>query len=370
MTTTNDKKNIQDKPANRRRSCLGFLGRGAIGVVIFLVIVLVAGLIYQATASASDLKKYPPPGELYDVGDYRLHLYCTGDASPANATGEGSPTVILEAGSGFPALTWYLVQKEVRGFSRVCSYDRPGYGWSDSASGPLSPAQVATDLHKLLETAGVPGPYILVGHSAGGYYIRAYVNQYPSEVVGMVLVDAAYEQQDRLYPPEFIKLMNNSAAMLPLCQIMAPFGGMRIMKILNALLPANLLPEDVEGAFLSTIHRTSYCKSMANETEAVASFRSHPDLPNSLGDLPLIVLSAGISADEEYAQMGGARSGISREVYAKVYEANQEMQKELASLSTHGQQVLATESGHLIHYTQPDLVIDAIHTIFEQVRGK
>ena len=364
MNTTNDRNDIQVKPAGRKRSYLGCLGRGTIGLVIFLVIVLVAGLIYQASASASDLKKYPPPGELYDVGDYRLHLYCTG------ATSEGSPTVVLEAGSGFPALTWYLVQKDVAGFARVCSYDRAGYGWSDPASGPLSPAQVATDLHKLLEIAQVPGPYILVGHSAGGYYVRAYANQYPSEVVGMVLVDAAYEQQDQLYPPEYIKLMNKSATMLPLCQIMAPFGGMRATKILNALLPANSLPADVEGAFLSIIHRTSYCKSMANESEAVASFRSHPDLPNSLGDLPLIVLSAGITADEEYAQMGGAKSGISREVYTKVYEANQEMQKELASFSTQGQQVIATESGHMIHYNQPELVIDAIQSIVEQVRGK
>jgi hypothetical protein len=164
--------------------------------------------------------------------------------------------------------------------------------------------------------------------------------------------------------------MNNSAAMLTLCQIMAPFGGMRATKILNALVPANSLPADVEGAFLSTIHRTYYCKSMANETEAVASFRSDPDLPNSLGDLPLIVLSAGLTADEEYAQMGGAKSGISREVYAKVYEANQEMQKDLTSFSTQGQQVIATESGHMIHYDQPELVIDAIRTIVEQVRGK
>jgi pimeloyl-ACP methyl ester carboxylesterase len=361
MNTTNDKKNVQNKLAGRRRSCLGCLGRGAIGLVIVLVIAMVAGAIYQAAASASDLKNYPPPGELYNVGDYRLHLYCIG---------EGRPTVILEAGSGFPALTWYLVQKEVGGFARVCSYDRAGYGWSDPASGPLSPAQVATDLHKLLEIAQVPDPYILVGHSAGGYYIRAYANQYPSEVVGMVLVDAAYEQQDLLYPPEFIKLMNNSAAMLPLCQIMAPFGGMRATKILNALVPANSFPADVEGAFLSIIHRTSYCKTMANETEAVAAFRSHPDLPNSLGDLPLIVLSAGITADEEYAQMGGAKSGISREVYTKVYEANQEMQKELASFSTQGRQVIATESGHLIHYNQPELVIDAIRTLVEQVRTK
>lgn len=120
MNTTNDKKDIQDKPAGRQRGCLGCLGRSTIGLVILLVVVLVAGLTYQAATSASDLKKYPPPGELYDVGEYRLHLYCNGDDSLAGAIGEGSPTVILEAGSGLPALTWYLVQKEVLGFTRVC----------------------------------------------------------------------------------------------------------------------------------------------------------------------------------------------------------------------------------------------------------
>ena len=89
--------------------------------MIILLAAMVIGSIYQAVASAIDSNKYPPPGTLYDVGNYRLHLYCIG---------EGSPTVILEAGSGFPALTWYLVQKEVGGFAHVCSYDRAGYGWS------------------------------------------------------------------------------------------------------------------------------------------------------------------------------------------------------------------------------------------------
>jgi hypothetical protein len=100
MNTTNDQKDVQDKTAGRRRGCLGCLGRGAIGLVILLVVAMMAGSIYQAAASASDLKKYPPPGEFYDVGVYRLHLYCTG---------EGSPTVILEAGGSLPALAWYVV---------------------------------------------------------------------------------------------------------------------------------------------------------------------------------------------------------------------------------------------------------------------
>src|SRR3972149_3958848 len=119
MNTTND---IQGKPTGRRRGCLGCLGRRVIGLLAFLIVVMIAGAIYQSAASASDLKKYPPPGKLYDVGDYRLHLYCIG---------EGSPTVILEAGGGNPALGWTFVQDEVAGFTRVCSYDRPGFCWSD-----------------------------------------------------------------------------------------------------------------------------------------------------------------------------------------------------------------------------------------------
>ncbi len=187
MNTINDKKDIQDKPAGRRRGCLGCLGRGLIGLLALLVIMMIVGAIYQSAASASDLKKYPTPGELYEVGDYRLHLYCTG---------EGSPTVILEAGAGSPGLIWNFVQEEIAGSTRVCSYDRAGFGWSDPASGPLSPQQIASDLHALLEAAGVPGPYILVGHSAGGEYIRSYVRQYPSNVLELVFVDSSPESQN------------------------------------------------------------------------------------------------------------------------------------------------------------------------------
>ena len=104
--------NTKDKSTGKRRGCLGCLGRGAIIVAGLFVLLLVSGAIYQAAASASDAKKYPPPGELYDVGGYRLHLYCTG---------EGSPTVILEAGAGSPGLIWSLVQDEIARSNRVCS---------------------------------------------------------------------------------------------------------------------------------------------------------------------------------------------------------------------------------------------------------
>ncbi|MBM3122522.1 MAG: alpha/beta hydrolase [Chloroflexi bacterium] len=158
MDTATHTDSVQGEPLRKRRGCLGCLGRGALGLLGLLVLGMIAGAIYQAAASASDLKRYPPPGDLYDVGEYRLHIVCAGD---------GSPTVVLEAGAASSDLSWHLVQKGVAGFTRVCAYDRAGFGWSDPASGPISPGQVAEDLHKLLSVADVPGPYILVGHSAG-----------------------------------------------------------------------------------------------------------------------------------------------------------------------------------------------------------
>lgn len=310
MNKTNDAKDVQGKSARTRRSCLGCLGRAAVGLLVFLVIVMAAGAIYQAVASANDLKKYPPPGQLYSVGDHRLHLYCTG---------EGSPTVILEAGASSPSLVWYFVQEEIARSTRVCSYDRAGFGWSDPASSPLSPEQVAADLHKLLETADVQGPYILVGHSAGGVYVRAYTSQCPSDVVGLVFVDSSHEGQNVRLPPEYLELSNSMNAMTKFCQTMSPFGGMRALKVWNTLTAGYSMPADVGEALLSTMYRTAYCQAMADETDALSISLSQPDIPGSLGDLPLIVLTAGITADEMYAQIPEAmRSVVGRDVIAKV----------------------------------------------------
>ncbi len=109
MNTT---KELETRPPRKRLSCLSCLGRGAIGALAVFVLLAIAGAIYQSAASASDTKKYPPPGKLYDVGSHRLHLYCTG---------EGSPTVVLESGAGNPALNWWPVQHEVARFTRVRS---------------------------------------------------------------------------------------------------------------------------------------------------------------------------------------------------------------------------------------------------------
>jgi len=340
----------------KRRGCMGCMGRATIGLIVSLIIALAAGAIYQGAASASDLRQYPPPGGLYDVGEYRLHLYCTG---------EGNPTVVLEAGAASSELSWHLVQKDVAGFTRVCSYDRAGFGWSDPASGPLSPSQVAEDLHTLLSGADVPGPYILVGHSAGGLYIRAYAGRHPSEVVGMVLVDAVHEGEEAAYPEQYVRMRSRARAMMPLCSITSPVGFVRALRLSD--FSGVSVPAEVRAAYLSTVYRNAFCPAMVNEMEALSSFLGQPDIPRSLGDLPLTVLSAGAAyeraSEVEVAAMGGP------EIVAQMARIHDEFQEKLAGLSSQGKLIVAAESGHIIPVDEPGVVIDAIREMVEQLRG-
>jgi len=359
MNKTN---NIQNKPVGKKRGCLGCLGRGVIGLLALLAILMIVGAIYQSVASASDLKKYPPPGQLYDVGEYRLHLYCTG---------EGSPTVILEAGAASPGLIWTYVQEEIAKSTRVCSYDRAGFGWSDPASGPLSPQQIASDLQALLQAAEVPGPYIVVGHSAGGVYVRAFTSQYPSEVVGMVLVDSSHEGQNVRFPPEYQELDKVQNTMMAFCRVVSPFGGMRATRFFDMATTAYNMDPEIGQTFLSTMYRTKFCRATAEEIKALSTSLSQPDIPGSLGDLPLIVLTAETSEEEMQAQIPAyLQSIVGPEVIRKVFEVSKEMQKELVGLSSRGRQIMVTDSGHMIQLDQPEVVIDAIREVMEQVRGK
>jgi pimeloyl-ACP methyl ester carboxylesterase len=176
---------VRTRPRRRLRS---WIRRGLLGLVIGLVALAVIGVIYQAFATEIYRRIYPPPGELVDVSGHSLHLNCVG---------EGSPTVILESGSGANSTAWANIQPEAADNTRVCAYDRAGTGWSEPGPGPGDPQQIAGELHTLLGNAGIDGPYILVGHSFGGLYVRMYAYQYPNEVEGMVLVDSSHPEQSR-----------------------------------------------------------------------------------------------------------------------------------------------------------------------------
>src|SRR5579862_7185556 len=190
---------------------------GLIGFVIFLAL---TGMIYQNIFEARDRRFNPMAGKRFDVGGYKMHIDCTG---------EGSPAVILESGLGDSYISWRKVQPQIAKFTRVCSYDRAGIGFSDSGSQPRTSKVMAAELHTLLHAAGVPPPYVLVGHSMGGFNVRLYTSLYRNEVAGIVLVDASHPDQQSRFPPELNDMEGSWLREAEFLEYSMPFGVPRLL---------------------------------------------------------------------------------------------------------------------------------------------
>jgi pimeloyl-ACP methyl ester carboxylesterase len=295
----------------------------------------------------------PPSGQLVDVGGYRLHLACQGD---------GSPTVVMEAAIGETGLLWSLVQPAVAQLTRACVYDRAGLGWSDPSPEPRTAAAMVDELHTLLSTAQVPGPYVLVGHSFGGLLVRRYAARYPQEVAGLVLVDSAHEDQYRRAPCEIRELVPQVAE-----QARQLFEGLKALIASGSLDPAVLpvppqLPRPAADTFRALVAAGSkHVDTVIAEQEAVEA--THAELAaaqiTSLGDLPLVVLSHGQPM---------AMPGLTDEVNQAYEQLRQDLQGELAGLSSRGRLVVAHDSGHYIQLERPQLVIDAITEVVAAAR--
>jgi pimeloyl-ACP methyl ester carboxylesterase len=314
-----------------------------------LVVVLpLAGVIYQFVATKIDEYRYPARGEMVDVGDYSLHLYCTGK-------GGGAPTVVMDSGLGGTVLDWQLIQPEVAEFARVCTYDRAGMGWSERGAQPRTSQQFVEELHALLSNAGVEGPYVLIGHSLGGVNVQLYASHYPDEVAGMVLVDSALSALDVL--PLTESLQPSPVSM----KILATIGLTRLPYTLWGETPGNTSRnlEDEQAAITS--HRKDVYEIADELALLEESFKQQLAASVSLGDKPLIVLTAG--------PLHLTGMGLSEEQLEQMDEAHTRTQAALTQGSRNAEQIIAEDSGHYIQVEQPDLVIDAIREVVEAARN-
>lgn len=314
-------------PIRRGRKLLRWLG----GIVTALLVLVIAGAIYESASESADARAYPPPGQMVDVGGYRLHLNCTG---------AGSPTVVIEAGWGDSSAGWGWVQPEVAKTTRVCTYDRAGMGWSEASSQPRTAREFAKELHTLLVNANEPGPYVLVGHSLGGYTVRVYAHDYPDEVSGLVLVDAQKLPASDAEAPN--PAPKPGGISLP--SLMARVG---IMRLLGSSLGAvrNLPPEEKQAYEAYSVAPRSV-QTFLDEGRGMSEGGAQARAVTSLGALPLIVLTAG---QDDTADHAASQAGF-------------------LQLSTDSQQLFADQSGHEIHIDQPEAATAAILKMVEQVR--
>jgi len=348
--------------------CLRWLGRVALGFVILLMVLVASGVIYQAGSTARDEKTYKPMDQMVEVNGIQMRLNCQGS---------GSPTVVLEAGAQSWSTHWALVQGDVAKFTRVCSYDRAGSGWSEPVDEELNPQQVAKRLHTLLENGGEEPPYLIAGHSFGGIFIRAFTAEYPDEVVGMVLVDSSHENQFQKSPPELEEISKLQVEIgltnLRIFRFAERFGLLRAFKLYDSAVASLHLAEKDEKSLLAGMYRTGYNLAIAREVEMTTAYFSQPGKLNSLGDMPLIVLSAekNVKAMYDdlamYAQYTDPPSQLSMEVVQQLVNTLDQFQDELAALSTQGKRIDVKESGHNIHMEKPQVVVDAIREVYDQV---
>jgi pimeloyl-ACP methyl ester carboxylesterase len=299
---------------------------------------------------------------MIDVGGFRLHLNCAG---------QGRPTVVLDAALGGSSVSWALVQPEMARLTRVCSYDRAGFGWSDGAPGPRTVGRIVDELRTLLDRAGEAPPFVLVGHSFGGLVMRVFATRYRADTLGVVLVDPAHpEDWVTPAPKEQVKIdrgvrlcrQGAVAARLGIARGVAALVGLGALAPARAiawafaggglsredegiLAPIWLLPREARRPLKHFWTQPKFFDALGSQIESICTSAGETleAGKNGYGDLPLITISATDPGDYRLRQ-----------------------QEALARLSTRGRHIIASRSGHWIPLEQPEVVVSAIREVAER----
>jgi pimeloyl-ACP methyl ester carboxylesterase len=292
-----------------------------------LILLLIAGCAPSVPATSTPptptiaLTAAPTvaPSGLVDVGEYALYYECIG---------EGSPTVIFESGYGVAGTdgSWAWIMMKLAPTTRACAYDRVNRGKSDIIDEAVTSQQIADDLHALLHNAGIPGPYLLVAHSIGGYHARVFAETYRDEMAGLILIDASHPDQ--------------SEALLDALPEPAPGEPAELTNLRAEL-------EDPISSLIEPIDRVT----SADQVRATGPY----------GDLPLIVLS------RDTDRVDGT---LPLEIELALNAAWASLQRDLAGLSTNSTHLTVAGAGHGIHLDQPQVVVDAILTMIDQIRSE
>ena len=308
----------------------------------FRILLLLLTLSAPPLITSVEAKETFYKGKLIDIGGHRLHIHCEG---------KGSPTVVFDSGIGGFSLEWSKIQKNlVKNNLKVCSYDRAGYGWSDSGPKPRTTSRITKELKILLTQANIPGPYLLVGHSFGGFNIRYFASEYPQLIAGLILIDSSHPQQFntdefKTIKTKITKSKKNS-------------GGFRI-NIIQPII-ANNFPKENKKVARILMSSNKSLKTLVNEldnmeTSAIQLAERSNRTPY---EFPVMILSRGMRV------WSNDKLGNRKE------QQWTKLQYDLENISDNSAHFFAYKSGHAIHLDEPKLVTNKILLAIKKSRNK
>ena len=325
--------------------------RGIAALVLLLLIAIAVSSGYNAWAHHHAVAVAGFPGKLYTVDGRRMQLYCTG---------QGSPTIVLEAGLGDDSLIWGKVQPVLARDTQVCSYDRAGFGWSEPRPEVRDSNAISSELHGLLTQAGITGPIILMGHSIAGIHMRAYEARYPENVKGIVFVDGSTPLQDDRMPAFLRDAEKKFTDQITWDRLLTVIGVPRILGQCSQVPPgfetyAAWIKADscTDGQLTTTQAEMAGVHASGQETVHLGPF----------GDLPILAFSQ----DPDKPMQGLSLSTSQAQQVSAIWNG---MQEDIKKLSTRSRRIIARGSGHYVEVERAELVNREVENFLQVVRGQ
>lgn len=329
-----------------RRGCLR-MGLGLAVVLLAMLILLgIGGAIYETRAETATASQFPAPGQTVDVGGRNMHIDCTG---------EGSPTIILDAGQGGWSSDWVNIMPELSEKNLVCAYDRAGYGWSEPAEDDRSPQDAADDLAALFTAAHIEPPYVLVGFSHAGLADRRFAAQYADQMAGMVLIDPASEYDNEIMGAKLLQQQRAAVGIFKGFGFMARIGLLRLLGTENMAGSAPFIATEAAApeVYYTFIADPQWWETSTQEFESrlndgyLELVREQGQIP----DIPFVIIGSDVLETSGNDAVDGLQA------------ARQEALSALAAGSTKGEFIIAEGSTHNILLDRPDVVLDAVKSV-------
>ena len=324
-----------------------FTWRALLFVVVFALVLAGGGALWNALAIRQAEVASGIPGKMYDVDGLKMHIYCTGS---------GSPTIVLESGLGDDSMIWGKTQPELSKLTRVCAYDRAGFGWSEPRDGVRDSNAITHELYGLVSQAAIAKPFILMGHSIAGIHMRAYAALHPADIAGIVFIDGSTPRQDLHFPPEIERETNKILLQSEFVNIASAIGILRAMGQCDQVQPGF---ESYAAWIKADSCHSSQFTSFKRELAAVPASGDETLHTGPFGNMPILILSQDPSHP-----MAGLPTSL-----GAVMSADWDgMQDDLKKLSTHSRRIIANGSTHYIQVDRAELVNLEVAKFIDEIR--